>query len=85
MIQGDLYRAMSSDDAAGSQVKYIPIVRTAEAADGLPSFLRTKLWIHWPPGVDEQAKRRYLLEELYGVSRQAPLGAPPSWLLSGRV
>jgi hypothetical protein len=73
LIQSDMFRLMQKK---ADSAKYIPIVRTLDEYDGLPGFLGTKLWIHWPDGADRDAKRSELLDALFPRRREPPLGVP---------
>jgi hypothetical protein len=64
IVQGDLYADMYRDRPEGVPAKYIPVVRSAVLQDGLPTYLRTKLALHFPPDRPEGEVRRKLLDEI---------------------
>jgi hypothetical protein len=80
LIQGDLYAAMYGESSGSeySGSKYVPIVLTEDPEQGRPTYLKTKLVLHWPDGADEQLLRERLLDELYGVDTEEPLGPIPA-------
>lgn len=79
LIQGDLYAAMYGENSGSeySGSKYVPIVLTEDPEQGRPTYLKTKLVLHWPAGADEESLRQRLLDELYGVDTEEPLGPVP--------
>jgi hypothetical protein len=78
LLQGYLLQ-----NGASNPRKFIPIIRTPNHHEALPSFLKTAYFIHWPESsVDNADRQRLLLETLYDVQEQAPaLGRPPSFVL----
>jgi TIR domain len=81
LIQGDLYASMYGENPNGDSAvsKYIPIVVTPEVDAGRPSYLATKLAMHWPSDADEDTNRQALLRELYGVTEEPPIGPRPTF------
>lgn len=73
IVQGDMYADMYRDRPEDAPVKYIPVVRSALLQTGLPTYLRTKLALHFPPGHPEGEVRRKLLDEI----RQTGPAIPP--------
>jgi hypothetical protein len=64
IVQGDMFAHMYGDRPEDAPAKYIPIVRSASLMNGLPTYLRTKLALHFPPGRPEEEPRRKLLDEI---------------------
>jgi hypothetical protein len=77
LIQGDM--AQQPPDSR----KYLVVVREDQFKDGVPSYLKTKFSIHWSRNDNEDKLRDDLLKELYDVELAPPLGARPSFYVSG--
>jgi hypothetical protein len=73
VVQGDMLWAPESD-------KYVAIVRTAAVEDGLPTFLKSSFFLHWPPSAEEAGLRDQLLRAIYDVTDEPPIGPPPIYL-----
>jgi hypothetical protein len=73
IVQGDMYADMYRDRPEDTPAKYIPVVRSAVLQAGLPTYLRTKLALHFPPGHPEDDVRFKLLDEI----RQTGPAIPP--------
>lgn len=58
--------------ATNSQLKYLPLVWSADTSKALPTFLKPYLFIHWPPEGDDSGARRQLLEAILSRSEEAP-------------
>jgi hypothetical protein len=78
LIQGYLLQ-----EGAKNPNKFVPIVCTPDCKDGLPSFLRTTYFLHWPyvrrsdPKLHEE-----IVKILYKVGNEAPpIGRPPSFIV----
>lgn len=74
IIQGDVY------SLPPYSMKYLVIVREASWEAGLPTYLKTKLAIHWPPNANDNALRQELLKELFNVISEPPIGEPPVYI-----
>jgi hypothetical protein len=65
--------------------KFIPIVRTPVHEAGLPAYLRTTFFIHWPPSrarKQEMQKEQEILKALYRAQEQAPaIGRRPAFVV----
>jgi hypothetical protein len=77
LVQGDLLMNQNNNPD-----KYIPIVRTRQPEDGLPAFLRTIYYLHWPPDGPEESLSMEIVNVLYRRAKEAPpLGQPPAHVL----
>jgi hypothetical protein len=77
IIQGAMFQEMYEPDHDPATGKYVPILRVSGGTEQLPAYLRTKRYVPWPPGSDEQQCRRSLLDELLHRRRDIPLGRLP--------
>jgi hypothetical protein len=72
LVQGDMYADMYRDRSGDAPAKYIPVVRSVVRDAGLPTYLRTKLALHFPPGQSEDEARRRLLNEIRQIGPVIP-------------
>jgi hypothetical protein len=77
IIQGAMFQEMYEAEHDPSSGKYVPILRIPGGTERLPAYLRTKRYVPWPPGSDEQRSRRSLIDELLHRRRDIPLGRLP--------
>jgi hypothetical protein len=77
IIQGAMFQEMYDPDSDPATGKYVPILRVAGGTEQLPAYLRTKRYVPWPPGADEDRCRRTLIDELLHRKRDIPLGRLP--------
>jgi hypothetical protein len=78
LVHGDLLLGQASNPE-----KYIALVRTSVADDGLPGFLKSSYYLHWPPaGSDDGSLQDTLLRAIYQKAEEAPpIGQPPAFVL----
>ena len=76
LIQGDM------SNLSPQSTKYLVVVREDAFDSGVPRYLKTKFCIHWRSDSDEAELRDELLKELYDVSLEPPLGAPPTYYVA---
>jgi hypothetical protein len=72
IIQGDMYADMYRDRPEDAPAKYIPVVRSLDLDAALPTYLKTKLVLHSPPGQPEDEFQRRLVDEILRVRREIP-------------
>ncbi|MCY1141001.1 toll/interleukin-1 receptor domain-containing protein [Actinoplanes sp. Pm04-4] len=58
--------------AKNEQLKYLPLVWSADVTKALPIFLKPYLYVHWPPTGDDTEARRRLLEAILSRQEEAP-------------
>lgn len=73
IIQGDL-----SQTHGAKPDKFVPIVVTENVTDGMPAFMDSVYWLHWPPSRREDSSLQdELLRIIYRAHEEAPpLGRP---------
>jgi len=71
IVQGDMA------DRPPDNTKYIVVVRSASVDAGLPRYLKTKFFMHWPDATVESKNRRILLRELFDYIPIPALGPRP--------
>lgn len=78
LVHGDLLLGQATNPE-----KYIAVVRTSVAEDGLPGFLKSSYYLHWPPaGSDDGSLQETLLRAIYQKAEEAPpIGQPPAFVL----
>jgi hypothetical protein len=79
IVQGDILRQPPES------TKYLVVVRSPQVDDGLPEYLKTKFYIHWPSqdSETENRNRELLLIELFDLGKKAPVvGKMPEYLLA---
>ena len=78
LIQGYILQ-----NGANNPSKFVPIVRASECKDGLPSFLLTTYYLHWPYDRNNDVNlRNELVKILYQIKDKAPpIGRPPSFVI----
>ena len=80
LIQGDLYAAMYGESWGATT----PAASTCRSCSpripskAVPPTSRPSSCCRWPDGADEQILRERLLDELYGVDTEEPLGPVPA-------
>lgn len=73
LIQGDML------NLPPDSTKYITIVRENEFNIGVPRYLKAKYCMHWSNQADEKALKKELLQELYDLPKEPPIGLPPTF------
>jgi hypothetical protein len=68
LIQGDLLMCQDT-------LKYVPVVCSENVEAATPKFLRTIKCLHWDPSKREDHFREELVNALYNVSLEPPLGS----------
>lgn len=76
LIQGDM------SNLPPQSTKYLVIVREDSFDSGVPRYLKTRFCIHWRSESDEGTLRNDVLKELYNLSLEPPLGAPPTYYVA---
>lgn len=72
IIQGDM------SNLPPDSTKYIVIVREDDFDIGVPRYLKTKYCMHWGTRADDEALKNELLQELYDIPKEPPIGLPPT-------
>jgi hypothetical protein len=81
VIQGDLLPSQATNPD-----KFVPIVVTEDAADGMPGFVKSVYCLHWPPSRrNDPALFEDLVRIIYRAQEEAPpLGQPPAYIVMKR-
>ena len=81
VIQGDLLQSQPTNPD-----KFVPIAVTEEAADGMPGFIKSVYYLHWPPSQrDDPSLFEELVRVIYRAQEEAPpLGQRPAYVVVKR-
>jgi TIR domain len=81
VIQGDLLQSQQTNPD-----KFVPIIVTEDAADGMPSFIKSVYCLNWPPSQrDDPSLFEELVRVIYRAQEEAPpLGQRPAYAVVKR-
>jgi hypothetical protein len=81
VIQGVLLQSQATNPD-----RFVPVVVTEDAAQGMPAFLRAVYCVHWPASQrDDRSRYDELVQVIYRAQEEAPpIGMPPSYVLTRR-
>lgn len=72
LIQGDM------SNLPPDSTKYLTILRENNFDSGVPRYLKTKYCMHWNSELDQERLKTDLLQELFDIPKEPPIGLPPS-------